>query len=278
MSALGINIPDNANAIVFSFEFLSADPGCVLEAFIEDLPIFITYSDQNVAKGRQLSDWFDVSSIAGKQVNLSFRLSNSDDNAHGSVAIDDIMLAKMVTSIDFDRDGIMDGEDNCPDIDNPTQNDTDGDKIGDLCDNCPNVANPDQSDIDSNGIGDACEVSDVNISGGAYNYPEHPRYRATFSMDVTGPSTLSGSLQYYYTRTRMNFVSTEINEVSVSENTVSISGAGTVNGQQGYTFTAQATDAAPDQFGITINRPDGTLFYSANPANISGGDLALEQL
>ena len=279
IASTSLNIPDNANAIRFSYEFLSADSGCIFEAFIEDLPIFLTDSDQNIGKATQHTDWFDLSSIAGQQVTLSFRLSNPDDNAHGSIAIDDIIIAKISSTIDFDGDEIIDVEDNCPDTNNPNQVDTDEDNIGDVCDNCPDTPNSDQTDTDGNGIGDACEVTtEINISGGAYNYPEYARYRATFSVDVTGPSLLSGSLQYYYTRTRMNFESTAITEVTVSENTVTIIGEGKIGSATGYTFTATATDGSPDQFGITINKPDGSLYYSANPADISGGDLILEQL
>ncbi len=102
----------------------------------------------------------------------------------------------------------------------------------------------------------ASEGVPVNISGGAYNFPVHPRYRAVFSMDVSGPSAPSGWLKYYYSQTRMNFVSTEIIEVSDSDNTYVISGTGSLNGIEGYTFTAQVTDGTPDGFGITVNNPD----------------------
>jgi hypothetical protein len=74
---------------------------------------------------------------------------------------------------DIDFDGIPDGEDNCPFVSNPGQQDSDGNGIGDTCqfvakdtdrdgvdesvDNCRYVANPDQSDADGNGVGDACD-------------------------------------------------------------------------------------------------------------------------
>jgi hypothetical protein len=77
---------------------------------------------------------------------------------------------------DRDEDGIADGTDNCPAINNPDQNDTDGDELGDLCDlcpldvendadgvcededNCPTIENSDQSDEDGDGTGDACDT------------------------------------------------------------------------------------------------------------------------
>ncbi len=64
---------------------------------------------------------------------------------------------------DSDGDGILDGDDNCPGIHNPDQNDIDTDGFGNLCDNCPDNHNPDQNDIDLDGIGDLCDnCPDVN--------------------------------------------------------------------------------------------------------------------
>ena len=84
-----------------------------------------------------------------------------------------------------DRDGdlVPDGQDNCPGVNNPGQENSDGDAYGDICqpppaqdsdsdddsvldgqDNCPNVANPGQQDSDGDGIGDACDSLDDNDS------------------------------------------------------------------------------------------------------------------
>lgn len=58
----------------------------------------------------------------------------------------------------FDADGVADACDNCPAVDNPSQEDTDGDGIGDACDNCPEAANADQADVDHDGVGDFCDL------------------------------------------------------------------------------------------------------------------------
>ena len=74
-----------------------------------------------------------------------------------------------VDNRDQDGDGVLNGDDNCPDVANPGQADTDGDGIGDECDdgdgdgvididdNCEAVGNADQNDGDADGYGDACD-------------------------------------------------------------------------------------------------------------------------
>jgi len=65
-----------------------------------------------------------------------------------------------VSSADSDGDGVMNINDNCGAVANPTQADQDLDRVGDLCDNCPAATNPDQSDSNADGIGNHCQDSD----------------------------------------------------------------------------------------------------------------------
>ena len=80
--------------------------------------------------------------------------------------------------IDRDLDTVLDGNDNCPGVDNPGQEDADMNGVGDVCeaafvdtdmdgvqdslDNCPSDANPLQENFDGDGLGDACDLDDDN--------------------------------------------------------------------------------------------------------------------
>jgi hypothetical protein len=76
------------------------------------------------------------------------------------------------SSSDFDNDGILDINDNCPSTYNPDQKDSDGNGEGDVCedsdgdgvldfeDNCIYIPNPNQEDADGDGEGDVCEDAD----------------------------------------------------------------------------------------------------------------------
>lgn len=59
-----------------------------------------------------------------------------------------------LASDDFDGDGVLNQDDNCPNTSNKNQADDDGDGWGDKCDNAKEVKNFAQSDVDLDGIGD----------------------------------------------------------------------------------------------------------------------------
>jgi hypothetical protein len=89
---------------------------------------------------------------------------------------------------DSDFDGVPNGEDNCPDTENPNQSDMDDDGKGDACDsdidgdgvknpsdNCGKTPNPSQKDSDNDFIGDACDSdSDQESDPENPNPPENP--------------------------------------------------------------------------------------------------------
>lgn len=77
------------------------------------------------------------------------------------------------TGADSDEDGVLNGDDNCPFIANPGQEDGDTDSIGDVCDNCPSAPNPSQDDADSDGVGDECDEC-TDLDGDGFGDPGFP--------------------------------------------------------------------------------------------------------
>jgi pimeloyl-ACP methyl ester carboxylesterase len=193
-------IPKEANAFRFSFEFPLVDPGCILEVFLDGYSVSTIFADNFVSQGIQYSTWIPLGDYAGKVVELTFRLSNVNDDFEGTVNIDDILFARIVSSIDSDEDGIADGIDNCPLTANSEQIDDDEDGIGDICDNCLDNYNPEQIDSNSNGIGDVCEnipgdldgdgdidIDDINIIKTYRNQPAS----ANPAADIDGDGTIT---------------------------------------------------------------------------------------
>lgn len=109
-------------------------------------------------------------------------LNNGDDDNPATIRV--LIFVDYDESTDTDEDGVVDLDDNCPEVANPDQRDMDGDGIGDECDdfelemdmdndgvaddvdNCPLVANPIEEgateqtfpiDTSGDGVGDACE-------------------------------------------------------------------------------------------------------------------------
>jgi len=105
-------------------------------------------------------------------------ISSSDTNDDSTIIVTD-------NTLDFDSDGILNDDDNCPYNHNPGQEDADGDGYGNVCeldtdddgipddaynlicsggakvacdDNCPNIPNPGQEDMDGDEGGDLCEL------------------------------------------------------------------------------------------------------------------------
>jgi hypothetical protein len=121
----------------------------------------------------------DVSIIWDSFVPIVTDVSTSSQN---SVSDEIVVCGPAAGNRDSDGDGVLDIDDNCPDIpnadqtnsdsdglgnvcdncpltDNLLQTNSDSDIFGDACDNCPNTTNADQLDSDCDGIGNACDGS-----------------------------------------------------------------------------------------------------------------------
>jgi hypothetical protein len=85
------------------------------------------------------------------------RLGDTNDDGFFDGLMRDGAIGIGVDMPDSDGDNIPDACDNCPDDQNPAQEDTDLDGWGDACDNCPYDFNFGQEDADNDDWGDACD-------------------------------------------------------------------------------------------------------------------------
>lgn len=119
---------------------------------------------------------------------ISATETEQNDRPVNDITIED---ASVISSINFDADadGVLNVDDNCPDISNPQQNDTDADQVGDACDGdidgdgvnnqddkFPNDAN-ETADYDNDGIGDNADFDDdgdgMNDTSDAFPYDQN---------------------------------------------------------------------------------------------------------
>lgn len=144
--------------------------------FVADIDAFDFDKDTHV--DLVVSDWQE-----GSPQGVYFRKGMGDGTFQPEILVASSLDGALIVSappipdgLDNDGDGVINSEDNCPDVENPLQTDTDGDNIGDVCDefpndfdndgiseeddNCPTISNPQQNDIDRDGIGDVCDPVD----------------------------------------------------------------------------------------------------------------------
>jgi hypothetical protein len=75
----------------------------------------------------------------------------------------------MATEVDSDEDGILDADDNCPDVSNPDQLDRDRDDVGDACDNFPNFWDPaNPAELETLIEDESVQPNNSSIQGEAY--------------------------------------------------------------------------------------------------------------
>jgi hypothetical protein len=227
----------------------------------------------------------------------SWTLTNPSDvigvtvggNRYGWFAQNEFPFLAMDNSrqlVDADEDGVDDGEDNCPGVPNPGQEDNDGDGDGDACDadddndgvddgedNCPTTANPDQRDTDGDGVGDECDATPGNTKCEVKGHgllSTNPRaafaLKAEYKSSRKGPQ---GEVGYADGQAHLLFRSTKITSVIAYGNEAAIRGEGRRNGNP-VTFRVDVTEGSPDTFRITLS--DG---YTAS-GNVKWGDVDVD--
>ena len=134
------------------------------------------YPDTTIGRGLEVSSQlmgnFDRVRFFGRTLEISLRAENIGDQLRVITSGTPFLPNPPNDPPDDDGDGVPNGEDNCPDVVNPGQEDTDNDGIGDACedidgdgifdmdDNCPDISNPNQEDFNGDGQGDACQDTD----------------------------------------------------------------------------------------------------------------------
>ena len=122
----------------------------------ERLPLSISLEGESEV----FSGSFDVADYAeifplweDSSVSVIALIQNSDTYAMHQVETGNIMRIPF----DRDEDGVLNLDDNCPEVSNPDQEDLDGDLVGDVCDPCNNLVY-----VPGNTNGDVTEANTYN--------------------------------------------------------------------------------------------------------------------
>ena len=99
------------------------DAGTTLSFSASSLPSGATFTSSTATFA-----WTPTSGQSGRHA-VTFAVSDGLSTAEQIVTI-----VVNDTLIDTDGDGVLDANDNCPDVPNPDQRDSDGDGLGDVCD------------------------------------------------------------------------------------------------------------------------------------------------
>lgn len=100
---------------------------------------------------------------------------------------EDDLPSDMDSTSDLDSDGVLDGMDNCPDVENSGQENDDGDSFGDACDPCPPYSDPlPLQDPDGDNVTGRC---DPNPAVGG----DRIIYFTTFTQ-LPGNAAISGTI------------------------------------------------------------------------------------
>jgi hypothetical protein len=133
-------------------------------SFSELLEVCITYDDTQLTPGDEAVLQLVQCASPGSCVSLEILSRDPETNTICAVT-DSLSTFGLWFETDEDGDGHLYTEDNCPNTENPSQDDGDEDGTGDACDNCEFDANADQLDADTDGVGDVCDTCAASPPG-----------------------------------------------------------------------------------------------------------------
>jgi hypothetical protein len=90
-----LDVPSDANALTFGYEFIYADTETVFEVAINGTSVYHIASSDTAGQGYQLIPWINIAKYAGNTIQFTLRLSNPVDGTNASVSIDDLIIARI---------------------------------------------------------------------------------------------------------------------------------------------------------------------------------------
>ena len=183
----------------------------------------LVYSTYLGGSNRDLAEGIDIDAsgcayIIGGTVSTDFPTLNAYDPSYsGGLYYGDLFVTKLSALQDSDGDGVLDADDNCPSVANPTQEDADADGAGDICDectdtdgdgfgnpgyasntcpddNCPANPNPGQEDGDNDGVGNVCDNCPATFNPNQTDQ-DADTFGAACDCDDTQPSIYFGATE-----------------------------------------------------------------------------------
>ena len=120
----------------------------------------------------------------------------------------------------------------------------------------------------------------IDSPQGAYTAQPDLSGKASFGFVAKykkGANVPDGNTQFQFKAGDLNFHSTSYEWLVVAGNKAQFRGAGTVNGQPGYTFSISADDDNPDTFRIQIWGDGGKVYDNGSQQALGGGKVQVHQ-
>ncbi|MDE0441584.1 MAG: metallophosphoesterase [Gammaproteobacteria bacterium] len=164
-------------------------------------------------------------------------------------AVNDVY--RLTKNIDGDGDGVMDDEDNCPDVANEDQTDTDSDGQGDACD----------SDDDDDGVADADDAYPLDATRSVDETPPEISV-SDFAVEARFPAGINLTPSVYGDHVTVSDDADSVEEIRISTSPLSPLGLGahavtfTATDRGGNSASATATVTVMDTTAPVIHAPE----------------------